>query len=321
VGEMQEHVVNFSPTFSKEVSAKRIQAVSLIFSGEFSQAELSFKKLYSKIRKRENRLPEGKRFHKGDILYWWGFSLIFQKSSNKVSEGYEKLLLAYIEDLLDYPNFSEANKAPAYKALKSSKVIGKSLLDLVQYQVKRIREKYETPKDPTAVLKPLGDETQEALEQPPELSLKQIKPALHEWLNKKGPKEKRVFVGGNYRNIAILNFINKVVSDIDFVPIMAIHFPETSKQSYEKMIHDASIEMLSECSFAIFEVTFSNGHLMEIERVKDFPNLKTILVYQTTKHGAKPIITSMLMSKAFKKKGYRNFTELTAEINSFLLYT
>jgi len=58
---------------------------------------------------------------------------------------------------------------------------------------------------------------------------------------------------------------------------------------------------------------------MEIERAKDFPNLKTVLVYQTTKHEAKPIVTSMLLSKDYTKKGYRNFTELTIEIYKFLL--
>jgi len=156
------------------------------------------------------------------------------------------------------------------------------------------------------------------LEKPIDITLTQVKPAIQEWLKEKGPKEKRVFVGGNYRNIAILRHIEQIVRELDFVPIMPINLPATSKPTYEKLIHDISIELLRECSFAIFEVTISDGHLMEIERAKDFTNLKTILVYQTTKHEERPIVTSMLMSTNFEKQGYRNFTELTTRIDSFL---
>jgi len=156
------------------------------------------------------------------------------------------------------------------------------------------------------------------LDQPFELDIKQIKPALKDWLEKSGPKEKRVFIGGNYRNIAILNLICKTVEEINFIPVMALNFPESSKHNYEKLIHDLSIEMLMQCSYAVFEVTFSNGHLMEIERAKDFDRLKTILVYQIKKHGNRPTITNMLMTDKFVKKGYRNFTELAIEIHNFL---
>ena len=98
---------------------------------------------------------------------------------------------------------------------------------------------------------------------------------------------------------------------------MPINFPEISKQSHENWIHDISIEVLQEYSHAIFEVTFSNGHLMEIERAKDF-KLKTILIYQTTKHGVKPTVTGMLLTTNYEKKGYRNFDELRPIIKSFL---
>ena len=85
----------------------------------------------------------------------------------------------------------------------------------------------------------------------------------------------------------------------------------------KKPVFLSILEVLKECSYAIFEVTFSNGHLMEIERTKDF-NLKPILVYQIPKHGKKPTVTSMLLTSNFTKKGYRNFDELRIIINSFL---
>jgi len=316
--EMQKYVVGFPSKFGEKIAKKSLEGVAQLFKGYAPEAETIFRTLYSDIRKKENRLPKGQRFHKGASLYWWGMSLLLQEPSDKVSKGYEKLLLAFIEDLLDYPSYKKARKAPACKALRKNPAIGKPLLDLVQRQVENIRAKHQVPKNPEEVLRPLSDEAQEALDQPIEVTLNQVKPALGEWLKEKGPKEKRVFIGGNYRNIAILNYIDKVVGDINFVPIMAINFPETSKPTYEKLIHDISIEMLRKCSFAIFEVTFSDGHLMEIERAKDFTNLKTILVYQIKKRGERPTVTSMLMTNKFEKKGYRNFTELTVEINYFL---
>ena len=316
---MQEYVVNFPSEFNKKINKRSLNAVFLLFEGNSQQAESIFQSLYADIRKKEERLPEGQRFHKGATLYWWGFALLLQESSQKVSEGYEKLLLAYIEDLLDYPSVQKARKAPAYKALTKNPAIGKSLLGLVQRQVEDIKARHQVPKNPKEVVRPLSDETQEALEKPIEVTFAQVKPVIEEWLKQNGAKEKRVFIGGNYRNIAVLRFIEQVVRDFDFVPIMPINLPETSKPTYKKLIHDISLEMLRECSFAIFEVTISDGHLMEIERAKDFTNLKTILVYQTTKREERPTVTTMLMTTKFEKEGYRNFNELTTKINSFLL--
>ncbi|HVP93538.1 MAG TPA: hypothetical protein VMS94_07360, partial [Acidobacteriota bacterium] len=106
----------------------------------------------------------------------------------------------------------------------------------------------------------------------------------------------------------------------DFFPVLANNFKpqNVNEDAYETLIHDISMEMLKECSYAIFEVTISNGHLMEIERAKDFEDLKVILVYQIRERGRKPTITRMLMAKEFEKKDYRNFSQLTVVIQSFL---
>ena len=318
IKKLKEHVSDFPPIFDEDVRKRRAVAITEMFQGNLQEAESILKKLYSDIQKKEEGLPKGKKFHKGTTLYWWGMSLFLQESQVKKTEGYEKFLLAFIEDLLDYSSYKRARQAPACLVLKKNPAFGKSLLNLIQKQVEKLRAKNQLPKDPEEVLNPLSEETREALDQPFEANIEQIKPALEDWLEKRGPKEKRVFIGGNYRNIAILNWICTMIQDIKFIPVMALNFPETSKPTYEKLIHDISIEMLRKCSYAIFEVTFSNGHLMEIERAKDFPQLKTILVYQIKKHEERPTITSMLMTNKFLKKGYRNFTELTIEINQFL---
>jgi len=316
---MQEYVVDFPSKLGERITELSTKAVRLLLGGDSQQAESIFQNLYSEVRAREESLPEGQRFHKGSILYWWGYTQILQKDSRKIAEGYEKLLLAYIEDLLDFENFQKAREAPACRGLVRNTGIGKSLLDLVQNQVKKKRATHPVPKDPKEVLEPLLEETQEALEKPSDITFDQIEPVIQEMLKKNRPKKKRVFIGGNYRNIAVLRLIRQIVKDLDFVPIMPIDLPETSNPEYETFIHDISLKLLGECAFAIFEVTFSNGHLMEIERAKDFTHLNTILVYQIQKRGEKPTVTSMLMTKKFEKIGYRNFTELTSDINDFLL--
>jgi len=312
-----KYVVDFPEKLDDLFRERAVKAVCMIFSSELEKAEKDFEKLYDLIRKEENQLQNGQRFHKGGVLYWWGFSLLFQEAPEKVSKGYEKLLLAYIEDLIDFVKFQDAINGPASTALLTNPAIGESLLTLVQHKVKQMLAEKHIPKNPEETLKTLSNRTNKVLEKPIDITFAQIKPVIQQWLKQCGKKEKRVFIGGNYLNIAVLRLIESAVQNFDFVPIMPINFPETSMESNEKWIHDISMEVMKECSYAIFEVTFSNGHLMEIERAKDF-KLNTILVYQTTKHGKKPMVTSMLLTTSFEKKGYRNFDELRPIIYSFL---
>lgn len=314
---MRKYVASYPSKFDEKVKNRSVEGVAQLFKDTSEKAEAIFRTIYSDIRKKEKNLPHGQRFHKGDALYWWGISLIIQKAQDKISEGYEKLILAFIEDLLDFPSYKQARKLPACYMLQKNPAIGRHLLDLVEQRVREQVIKNEIPKNPEEVLKPINIKTKEALEKPINVTITQIKPAIEEWLEKCGQKEQRVFIGGNYQNIAILRLIEQIVRNFDFVPIMPINFPETSA-SHEKLIHDKSMEILRGCSFAIFEVTISNGHLMEIERAKDFRDLKTILVYQVSEHGEKPTVTRMLMTDRLEKKGYRNFDEIRTIIKSFL---
>jgi hypothetical protein len=76
--------------------------------------------------------------------------------------------------------------------------------------------------------------------------------------------------------------------------------------------------LMQKCRYAIFEITVTNGHLMEIERAKDFKNLKVILVYQAMDPARPPSITRMLMTTSFEKFGYTNFIQLVSVLDSFL---
>jgi hypothetical protein len=195
-----------------------------------------------------------------------------------------------------------------------------SLLELIEQKVEQCKSSEQIPRNPEEIfkLKPIEGKTEQAIKKPIEITIDQVREVINVWLEHKGKIEKRVFVGGNYRNIALLRHIEKIVEDFDFVPIMPIEMPETSDESYEKLIHDISIEMLQKCSFAIFEVTISDGHLMEIERARDFKHLKTMLAFQAVKQESTITVTKMLMAKDFKKVAYRNFSELATAIHEFL---
>jgi hypothetical protein len=317
----QKYVVELTQTLAQNVLLIDMAAASSMITGDFKKAEELFKTQYELIRHSEEKLRKGKRHHKGASLYNLGISILLQKESSRIQEGYRNIVLAYIEDILDFDNIEKVHAAPAYRALMSNPSFHESLLELIEQKVEQCKLNKQIPRNPEEIfkLKPIKGKTEEATKKPIEITIKQVRGAIDAWLERKGEIEKRVFVGGNYRNIALLRHIEKIVQDFDFVPIMPIEMPETSDESYEKLIHDISIEMLQKCSYAIFEVTISDGHLMEIERARDFKHLKTMLAFQAVKQQSSITVTRMLMAKDFKKVAYRNFSELATAIRDFLM--
>jgi hypothetical protein len=316
---MPKYVVGFSKELEKKVNEMDLAGAALIIKGEFQSAEKLFKAQYELIRSYEDRLPEGKRFHKGAPLHSLGFSIMLQNDPKRLAEAYQMILLAYVEDLFDYDTFEIAQTAPAYKTLLGNPFITPILLDLVSNQVRQMIEQKQIPKKPEDVLKPIKSKTEDATRKPIAITIDRIKYLVDKLLEQRGEKEKRVFVGGNYKNIALLDHIAKIIEEFGFSPITPIDLPETADPEFEQLIHDISIEMLRNCSYAVFEVSISNGHLMEIERAKDFKgHLKVVLVYQVHRKEDRPLVTKMLMSKDFEQKPYRNFSELTAAIHGFL---
>lgn len=296
-----------------------LQAVSYVIEGNFEAAEKLFELQYRDIIFQEEKLPTGLRYHKGAPLHGLGITILLRKDPSRMQEGYEKIFLAFIEDLLDFDNIGQVHNSLAYKALISNPSFKKELLDSIEKQAEIIRSSQQVPRKPEAILKSFQNEILRATTQSREITLEQVRPTLGEFLEKKGKIEKRVFVGGSYKNIALLRHIASIIEDFDFVAIMPVELPVTSDPTYEKLIHDISIEMLQRCSYAIFEVTVSNGHLMEIERARDFrDHLRTMLAYQVAKQEDRPIVTKMLMAKDFEKVPYRNLSELTTAIRAFL---
>jgi len=315
----QKYVAKLPEKLAERLHDKDLEAVSLIIEGNYKAAEKAFELQYQMMVFEEGKLPVGTRYHKGASLHSLGISILMQKEPMRIQEGYQKILLAYIEDLLDFDNIDQVRSSLAYKELLLNPSIKKELLESIEQYVKRLKAGQQIPRNPEDILKAFEGKVLVATAQTREITMEQVRNTMDEFLEKKGKIEQRVFVGGSYKNIALLRHIASIVEDFDFVAIMPIELPATSDPAYEKFIHDVSIEMLQKCSYAIFEVTISNGHLMEIERARDFKDhLRTMLAYQTTRQEDRPMVTKMLMTRDFKKVPYRNFSELTTEIRAFL---
>ena len=303
------------------------EAYSYLVVGDFPQAERIYRQQYEILRTNEQHLSPNEKYHKGAPLHNWGTSLLLQK---RILAGFQKITLAYIEDLLNFDRPEDALGAPAYKTLRSYPLIATTFLDRIRELAIRRREQDRVPKDPEEIRNEYREAgyadlpstfTEDRIKETP-ITIDQLKPLIEAQLKKQGPKEKRVFVGGSYKNIALLRYIAQIVEDIDdFKAIIPIDLPKLSADPYDHLIHDTSMEYLRGCSYAVFEVSVSDGHLMEIERASDMKErgvLEILLVFQRTKAEDKPMLTRMVMTTNFQKRSYHNFTELTKEIVTFL---
>lgn len=316
-------VLNLPELLDNYVKTQDKEAYSSLIVGDYQKAERIYRQQYERLRLAEEQLPAGDKYHKGSPLFNLGISLIFQK---KILEGFQKIALAYIEDLLNFPRIDDAQTAPASRTLRSYQLITAESLNQITTLANQARTDGRVPKNPEEILRAYREAqdrdiseniTAEGILENP-ITIEQLEPLITKQLDDVGPKEKRVFVGGNYLNIAILRFIAAQIESIDdYKAVIPIDLPELAADD-DHLIHDTSLKYLEGCSKAIFEVSVSDGHLMEIEKANTLPDLNVILVYQKTKEGSGPKITRMLMTTNFTKNGYLNFSELTRIISEFL---
>lgn len=311
---MRHFVAAFPPELVIEIHALAVEHDRLYAEGKYSSLAGIYEAQYNIIRKFEEELPDGFRYHKGAPLFNWGQFLISQNIPEKVGVGLEKIILAFIEDLFDYNTLSQTLNAPASKTLNRFP-IATNLIEKIIGIVSRKIESEDIPKDPNSILTEAIEEPAEEIEEIGQ-KLKEAQEVTKKCVVERGPKEKLVFIGGAYRNIAILNHISHIVDSLGFIPIIASDFDEL--EQYQDYINETSMILLENCSYAIFEITISNGHLMEIERAKDFDELEVLLVYQTLRPDNPPPITRMVMTTHFKKQSYTNFVQLGQIIGDFL---
>lgn len=264
------------------------KSIDFLEKKDFDLSEKEYRTLLSKIIEAQGTTD---RYHKGGPYHQIGYILFLQK---KYDEALKFFQYAFIEDSITEPSF------PHWPAAQNlMKVYGISYSELFT-QFNKIRNDYNShniPQDPEEYL------------------------VHYVSTGKKISKENKVFVGGNYKNIALLRYIEDIITNLNLGPILPINFSEERSE----YIYLHSMLLLEDCGYAIFEITFDAGHLMEIERVlgKEFiPRENILLLFQQRSRCQKDhYITKMLMSPDIKLQGYTNVKDLDEIIRDFFKKT
>lgn len=125
---------------------------------------------------------------------------------------------------------------------------------------------------------------------------------------------KRVFIGGSYRYIALLEEIYKAVLDCGFTPIFALEFgipADTTRHSAKRLVQH--------CKYAIFETSIDGGYFFEMEDAENYSCI-TLCLWDAS-HGSTPRISEMARTtNIFKKnnKPYGDISELRSRVYDFL---
>jgi len=306
------------PTLSSNLQEK-VDSVAFSYepairAGKYEGAFEAYKELYELLLTKQ---PTGGRYHKGYPLHNMGYILAAQGKQN---EALHYFTLAYVEDLLSENKDEEdkADQTPAGNTLRQAYQIKEELLRRLKQIVREKKERSLVVSDPELVLKELAQLKDpqtfvaEMAEAQPEVRPKvKRQPGNFE----KGWHE-RVFVGGSYKEIAIINKIRRHIASKGYEPVVASDF-----ETPQDLIHHHSLMLLHGCKYAIFDLSQEAGQLMEIERVRDY-GVKTMVVYQAIQDQPPKItemLKSLLNSLDIPLKSYEDTDEeLCGHIHSFL---
>lgn len=279
----------------------------------WSEAVNTYRKMYETLI--ENQ-PQGSRFHKGAPLHLSGIALLHVQ---KTPAAVKSFLLAYAEDALSKSRGEEgrADWEPAGLVLKFQFDICPDLLEVIKQLACGAKETKQVVQDPTAILATalaeMGVNEQEIEklcgripEIKPERSLDKLK----------SPLERRVFVGGNHRLIAILEEIKKTVAQAGYDAILADDF-----EMPEDRIHDDTLMLLQSCRLAVFDISLDNGHLMEIPKIPEY-GIHPLFVYSAMDPSKEPHVSRMLKSWLerfrFEPQPYRTIDKLCELVREYL---
>src|SRR5208283_888673 len=105
-------IEKFTGELLQKINSIESKAFTALIISDFVSAGELYGEYYKILRNEEDeKLPKDKKYHKGTPLHNWGIALINQ---GKIVEGFERIILAYVEDLLNSPDPKDAFNAPAY---------------------------------------------------------------------------------------------------------------------------------------------------------------------------------------------------------------
>jgi hypothetical protein len=304
-------VLPLPPELNQRFQGMALANESLMLSRQFEQAREGFQKIYDLLLQQP---PDG-RYHKGYPLHQIGITWVL---SGKPQDALIYFILAYVEDLLSQEEGQEdkADEMPAGKTLRQSYGVREDALSELKGLVRETKREKRVIHDPKVLFDQLarGREPQEVVgpRERPEVAIETRKPGQF-----KSDWERRVFVGGNYRDqLAILNEIKVLVRSLGYDPVLPLDFVIPNAR-----VHHHSLMLLHECSKAIFEISSEAGQLMEIERLRDY-QITPLIVYQSSAGEEPPKVTEMLRallaSLGFEAKPYASLEELRTLIGDYL---
>lgn len=282
---IEDKKTNFPPVLKEQYERLFKTGSELIEARQFPLALKVYQEMLKTILEAQG---EKLRYHKGGAYHQIGYSLFL---TGAYEEALKNTLYAFIEDCITLHSFPIL---PAFQNLKAYN-IGYPDLHRFFSEIIAATQKHTplTPEDHFAstVTRLLAS-----------------RPLMK--------KERNVFVGGNYKNIAILRYIEDRVIENHFNPILAINFREERSDS----IYMHSMLLLEDSSYAIFETTFDSGHLMEIEKARGQMQHKNVLLLfqKRSPQEEDHYISKMLFGIGSKPMGYLRVEDLKDIIKDFL---
>jgi len=148
---METYVVDFPPELNFGYTNLVNELNVLRVSGDYVKTIKKFNEIYKLVRRYEDELPRNKKFHKGGMLYDLGIFIIKQQPPKDIQRGKREILLAYIEDLIDYETIELAQGCPAYQTLKTHNYYPDDLLEKILDEVKKAKRTESIPKRPVII--------------------------------------------------------------------------------------------------------------------------------------------------------------------------
>ena len=282
--------------------------------GRPEEAVRQFSKLYSRLRDAQDAHT---RYHKGGPLHNLGISYLLAGDNENALRNF---LLAYVEDLLSKPEEEvyKADREAAAQALR----LGYDFDEGVLLAAKEVVQEEKTQKrlilSPEAVLRE-ALRNMKAGDDIGLLTFARRRPTVSGKRSIHGigsPWHHRVFIGGEYGSIGVLNEVKRIVVARSFDGIIALEY-----EMPEDSIHHHTLMLLHTCRFAIFDVSRDGGHLMEIERLRDY-GVTPLFLFSVpdiqVERQAEPRATAMLRTLGVKARPWRDVKELAEIINEFL---
>jgi hypothetical protein len=305
-------VLPLPPDLNQKFQGMALANESLMLARQYEKARRGFEEIYELLCREQ---PRDDRYHKGYPLHQIGTTFVL---SGKPQDALLYFILAYAEDLLSQEEGQEdkADEMPASRTLRQAYKVDEGALSELKHIIKQKKKHGYIVHNPQDILNELakGQRPEEVTKpaQSPQIGVEKRKPGQFDsdW-------QRRVFVGGNYRDqLAILNEIKVFVKSIGYDPVLALDF-----EIPRGMTHHHSLMLLHECSKAIFEISSEAGQLMEIERLIDY-EIKPLIVYQSSAAGEPPKVTEMLRallaSRGFEPRPYITIEELKGSIQNYL---